>query len=447
MVSERPEHDGRVLPAKTEIVAEDGPNPAGARSIRHVIQITVGIRILEIDRGRDHLSLNRLHAYDRLDATGGAEQVTGHRFGRTDRDPARVVAEDLLDRKGLKLVVVRRRGAVGVDIIDLQGRRRSTRQCPGHRHRQPLPFRIGLGDVKRVARRCIAREFAIDARPARQRVVERLQHQHAGALTHDEAVAIAVERAARLLRRIVPRAHGLHRAEARIGEGRDGGLTAACNHDVRVAPPDRVRRLAQRMGAGRTGRDEAEIGPARAILDGDQARTHVADQRGDREGRHLARPTLHEHAQLVLKRVHAADSRPDHHAHAVGILAGHVDSRIGHRLLRRHETKVRIAVVAPRFLGIHVLRRIPIEHLGANLAGELGRIELRHPLDAATTGQQAGPERINVMTDRGHDPEPRHYDPTRRGWCFHRHDRALKSLKTKRRSARNFREGNRQNAK
>jgi hypothetical protein len=37
-------------------------------------------------------------------------------------DLARVVAEDLLDGERLELVVVGRRGAVGVDVVDLVGR-------------------------------------------------------------------------------------------------------------------------------------------------------------------------------------------------------------------------------------------------------------------------------------------------------------------------------------
>ena len=59
--------------------------------------------------------------------------------------------------------------------------------------------------------------------------------------------------------------------------------------------------LAEGVGAGGAGGDDAEVGAARAELDGEQARAHVADERRDRERRDLAGAAL-EHPALLHRR-------------------------------------------------------------------------------------------------------------------------------------------------
>ena len=102
-----------------------------ARRVRHVVQVALGVGVLEVDRRRDDAVLDREHGGDRLDAAGRAEQVPGHRLGRADRDAPGVLAEDRLDRLGLDRVVELRRGAVRVDVVDLRRRRARRRGSPG----------------------------------------------------------------------------------------------------------------------------------------------------------------------------------------------------------------------------------------------------------------------------------------------------------------------------
>ena len=64
--------------------------------------------------------------------------------------------------------------------------------------------------VRRDLVKCIAREgeaqhLAVYARASVRRVLDRFEHQHSGALTRHEAVAVPVEGAARLVGRLVAR--------------------------------------------------------------------------------------------------------------------------------------------------------------------------------------------------------------------------------------------------
>src|SRR5690606_26259890 len=105
---------------------------------------------------------------------------------------------------------------------------------------------------------------------------------------------------------VVARAHGFHGAEGGVGEGRHAGFGSAGDHNVGVAAFDHVHGLADGVGAGGAGGDDAEVWSARAELDGDHAGADVADEGGDGEGGDFARAAFHEFAQLGLVGEHAA---------------------------------------------------------------------------------------------------------------------------------------------
>ena len=56
------------------------------------------------------------------------------------------------------------------------------------------PRRLRGGDVVGVSRCAVARDLAVDARPPRPRVLERLQNKHAPPFCHDEPGPVRVER-------------------------------------------------------------------------------------------------------------------------------------------------------------------------------------------------------------------------------------------------------------
>ena len=110
-----------------------------------VVEVALGIGLFVVDRRRDPAVVQRERGVDRLDAAGAAEQVAGHRLGRAHRDARGVLAEDALDRLRLVDVVVRRRGAVRVDVVDLEridaAVWRARAACTRPRRGRPAPAR------------------------------------------------------------------------------------------------------------------------------------------------------------------------------------------------------------------------------------------------------------------------------------------------------------------
>ena len=129
----------------------------------------------------------------------------------------------------------RRRGAVGVDVVDLRGVQAAALERRAHRGDLPAAARVGLGEVVGVAARAVAAQLADDRRPAVEGVLEALEHEHPGALGRHEAVAVAVEGPARVLRVVVAPREGPRGVEAGHAEGGDAGLGAR-------RPPSRRRR-------------------------------------------------------------------------------------------------------------------------------------------------------------------------------------------------------------
>ena len=70
-----------------------------------------------------------------------------------------------------------------------------------------------------------------------------------------------------------------------------------------------------------------------------------------------------------------------------------------------------------------MLGGIPIAHLGADLAGVVGRIELRDAVDATAAGDKAGPEGIDRMAERSDGAQTGDNDATGSGWIHKRQER------------------------
>ena len=104
------------MAAEAERVVDDGVHRHLARGVWHIVQITFGIGILQVDGWRDDAVLDSEGARGHLHRAGGAEHVAGCAFGGTDGELARVVAENGLDGLRFRDVPDRRGSAVGIDV-------------------------------------------------------------------------------------------------------------------------------------------------------------------------------------------------------------------------------------------------------------------------------------------------------------------------------------------
>ena len=127
---------------------------------------------------------------------------------------------------------------MGVDVVDL------VRRCPCVLQREPHGVlsadAIGCGrcDVIGVARQAAPHDFPVDGRTPSLGVVEALEDESSRALSHQEAVPVRVEGAARPLRIVVARGHRLHRGKTRDRKGGDGSFGTPRDHHVSVPALD-----------------------------------------------------------------------------------------------------------------------------------------------------------------------------------------------------------------
>ncbi len=260
------------------------------------------------------------------------------------------------DRPRLGRIPCARRGGMGVHVADLLGRDAGVDEGLANRDGRPFARLVRVGQVRRVAARAVAAELRVDAGPAPDGVLALLEHEDARALRHHEAVAVAVERARRLLRlaadrgerpeRAVPRDD--HRRERRVGtsgEHRIGAILA----DQRERGADRIRA----RGAGGTGR---RGGPAQAERAGSGRGGDVRERERDGERADPIGAALVVGLVRVGERLRAtvggADGRPDPPGREVEIATGVLERerRCGGRELSAaiHPARVAAREPAPR---------------------------------------------------------------------------------------------------
>src|SRR5919206_4086834 len=92
-------HDqARVVPAEAERIREADADLGLARLVRDVVEIALRVRLVVVDRRRQHAALDGEDREDRLDRAGRAEAMAGCALRRRDPDLRSVLlAERLLD--------------------------------------------------------------------------------------------------------------------------------------------------------------------------------------------------------------------------------------------------------------------------------------------------------------------------------------------------------------
>ena len=204
--------------------------------------------------------MDRQRRKSRLNRPRRPEQMPQRAFRRTHIDlsrptfPLRPFQQQALDRPVLRRVAERRARGVRVDVVHFARGRGRDLQCAPHGAVGARAVGRRRGHMERVGRAGVAREFGVDARAARARVLEVLENQDGGALGHDEARAVAVEGAGRVGGCVVEGCgQGPGAGEAAEGEGVDAGFGTAGEHDGGVSVSDETRCVADGVGAGCAG--------------------------------------------------------------------------------------------------------------------------------------------------------------------------------------------------
>ena len=148
----------------------------------------------------------------------------------------------------------------------------------------PEPSGRGIGHVVRVAGDGAAEVLGVDARAAVERGLEGLEHEEAGALAHDETVAVLIPGAGGGGEVVVVGGERSAGDEAAETHGDDGRLDAARDHDVRLALADVVGGGVEGVVRGRARGGDGVVGSHEPLLDGEERAAHVGDGVRDEEG-------------------------------------------------------------------------------------------------------------------------------------------------------------------
>ena len=259
-----------------------------------------------------------------------------------------------------------------------------------------------------VRARAVARDLRQDASTSRFGVFELLEHQHHGALAHDEAIAAEVERPARFLRFVIPLARGLDLTERAHGQRGDGRLGAAGQHRHRVTALDDLGCLADAVRARRAGADDGVVRAARMRMDGDDSRRHVRDHHRHGERADPLRPPLHESCVALFDLFHAADPRAHDDAYVVGVHLARLEARLRQRLLGCRQRELAVPPDVAGGLAVHVFLGVEALDLAGDLGVEVGGVEMRYPADSRNPFDHVRPDGLDVIADGGDEAHAGH---------------------------------------
>ena len=160
------------------------------RGVGTVIQITLGVRVHQIDGRRHFLMVQSQHGEHTFNAARPPQQVAGHGLGGTDQHFVRVIAQGRLDGLGFVDVPQRRGGAVGVQIIDLIGI--DTRIAHGVDHGAARAVHAGCCHMACVRAHAVAGQFGVNFGTTGLGVFVLFQHQHTRTFAQYKTIAVLV---------------------------------------------------------------------------------------------------------------------------------------------------------------------------------------------------------------------------------------------------------------
>src|SRR5262245_24064111 len=192
LIRETAKYQRCVGSTEAERVGEYDVDVSLPRVMRHEIDRRLHRRIVEIDGRRSDTVAHGENREDGLDRAGSAQEMTDRGFGRGHADAGGGIADQTMHRAKLDLVAERCRGAVGIDIVDLDRGDAGTLDRRIHAAQRAIAVFGRCRDVMGIAGESIADELGVNLRTATLGVLISLEHHHARALTHHETVPVAV---------------------------------------------------------------------------------------------------------------------------------------------------------------------------------------------------------------------------------------------------------------
>ncbi len=241
------------MAAKAHHVGHGNVDRRLAGLVWNVVQVTFRVRFMQINGGRNDARLDRHDRNDGFNRARRAHCMAGHGFGGTNRYAIGMFAEAGFNGNSLRLVIVRGRGAVGVDVVYLVGSQSRFLQGAAHGAHQAGTAGSRLRLVVGISRRAIANEFGKNVCAPGLCKLQVFQDQHGRTLAHHETVACGIERTAGSLRVIVAAREGVHVIESRHPNGHDGLFGTARDHGLCVSPADGLPGFADGVAAGGAG--------------------------------------------------------------------------------------------------------------------------------------------------------------------------------------------------
>ncbi len=171
--------------------------------------------------------------------------MTGHGFGRGDRRA--VVAEHFADRTQLFHVAYRRRGTVGVQVVDW-----GINAVHRHLHATYRAFAGWRNHVGAVRCGTVTHDLSVDVRATCQRVLQLFNHNHTAAASDNETITVCVIGTGGFIWRLV--VFGRQRAHSVEFTGHFPAqfLAAASKNDVLFTQLDLLNRITDAVRGSRT---------------------------------------------------------------------------------------------------------------------------------------------------------------------------------------------------
>lgn len=268
-----------------------------------------------------------------------------------------------------------------------------------------------------VAAHAEANQLGIDPRAAGTGVLQFFEHQGAGTVGQDEAVAIPVPRTAGTGRLVVASGERASRAETTQAETAGSHFGTAGDHHVGLAIGDVASSHANAVGTGGAGGGEGVVGPLQTQVDRQEAGNHVDDRTGHEERRDAPRPLLEQGSAVVLDIGQAADTGTHGYADTLTIGVGDLQAGIANGLEAGGETVLDEQVELAGFLGGQVFLDIETLDRTTEAGGIGGQVHMLDRGDPAATGENTFPTARDIQAQRrqhahasNDDASTRHYD-------------------------------------